>query len=73
MVDSKKEVKLTAQQQRVLKLLFKFRFVSAQLLVEVIGINRRSVYEVLEYLVKQNLVTKVYKSEYRLHGKPAYY
>ncbi|MBP9820583.1 replication-relaxation family protein [Candidatus Saccharibacteria bacterium] len=73
MVDSKKEVKLTAQQQRVLKLLFKFRFVSAQLLVEVIGINRRSVYEVLEYLVKQNLVTKVYKSEYRLHGRPAYY
>ena len=73
MVASIKEVKLTAQQQRVLKLLFKFRFVSAQLLAQVIGISRFSVYEVLEYLVKQNLVTKVYKSEYRLHGRPAYY
>ena len=48
---SEKEVKLTVQQQRVLKLLFKFRFVSAQLLGLVMGIRRESVYQVLEYLV----------------------
>lgn len=70
---SEKEVKLTAQQQRVLKLLFKFRFVSAQLLGLVMGIRRVSVYEVLEKLVSKGLVTKVYKNEYRIHGKPAYY
>ncbi len=70
---SEKEVKLTVQQQRVLKLLFKFRFVSAQLLGLVMGIRRVSVYEVLEKLVGKGLVTKVYKNEYRIHGKPAYY
>jgi predicted transcriptional regulator len=70
---SDKEVKLTVQQQRVLKLLFKFRFVSSQLLGQVMGIHRVSVYEVLEKLVGKGLVTKVYKNEYRIHGKPAYY
>lgn len=70
---SEKEVELTVQQQRVLKLLFKFRFVSAQLLGLVMGIRRVSVYEVLEKLVSKDLVTKVYKNEYRIHGKPAYY
>lgn len=68
-----KEVKLTAQQQRVLKLLFKFRYVSAQSLGQVMGIRRVSAYEVLENLVSKSLVTKVYKNEYRIHGKPAYY
>lgn len=70
---SVKEVKLTNQQQRVLKLLFKFRFVSAGLLGLVMGIRRVSVYEVLENLVGRGLATKVYKNEYRIHGKPAYY
>ena len=50
--------KLTGQQQRVLKLLFKFRFVSAWLLADVMGIRRASVYEVLEQLVAKELVTK---------------
>jgi Fe2+ or Zn2+ uptake regulation protein len=66
-------IKLTPQQQRVLKLLFKFRFVSAQSLAIVMSIRRASVYEVLEYLVKQELITKVYKSEWRIDRRPAYY
>ncbi len=68
-----KEDKLTNQQQRVLKLLFKFRFISATLLGLVMGIRRISAYEVLEKLVCKGLVTKVYKNEYRILGKPAYY
>lgn len=70
---SEATVKLTAGQQRVLKLLFKFRFVSAQGLASVKGIRRRSVYEVLEYLVSKELVEKVYKEEWRLLGRSAYY
>lgn len=70
---SQKEVKLTVQQQRVLKLLFKFRYVSAQLLGQVMGIRRVSAYEVLEKLISNGLATKVYKNEYRIYGKPAYY
>lgn len=65
--------KLTGQQQRILKLLFKFRFVSAGLLADVMGIRREGVYQVLEQLVGKKLVTKVYKSEYRIDRKPAYY
>jgi predicted transcriptional regulator len=65
--------KLTGQQQRVLKLLFKFRFVSAGLLADVMGIHRVSVYEVLEQLVSKELVAKVYEPKFRIDRKPAYY
>jgi Fe2+ or Zn2+ uptake regulation protein len=65
--------KLTGQQQRILKLLFKFRFVSAGLLAMVMGIRREGVYQVLEQLVSKKLVAKVYKTEYRIDRKPAYY
>ena len=46
--------KLTGQQQRILKLLFKFRFVSAGLLADVMGIRREGVYQVLEQLVTKS-------------------
>lgn len=73
METSIKKIKLTTQQQRVLKLLFKFRFTSTQLLALVMDIHRVSVYEVLEALVKKELVSKVYKEEFRIDRKPAYY
>ena len=65
--------KLSGQQQRILKLLFKFRFVSAGLLAMVMGIRREGVYQVLEQLVAKKLVTKVYEAKYRIDRKPAYY
>lgn len=68
-----KDQALTGQQQRVLKLLFKFRFVSAGLLAMVMGIRRESVYGVLEQLVSKDLVTKVYDPTFRIDRKPAYY
>lgn len=72
-VEQEKVLGLTPWQQRVLKLLFKFRFVSAQQLAIVMGIRRDSTYEVLEGLVAKELVDKVYKEEWRLLGRPAYY
>lgn len=68
-----KDIKLTAQQQRVLKLLFKFRFTTTWLLADVMDIRRASVYEVIEYLVTKELVVKVYDESYRMDRKPAYY
>ena len=65
--------KLTGQQQRVLKLLFKFRFVSAGLLADVMGIRKPSAYEVLEQLLAKELVVKVYNSSFRIDRRPAYY
>lgn len=65
--------KITGQQQRVLQLLFKFRFVSTVSLAMVMGIRKASTYEVLEQLVAKGLVTKVYKPEYRIDRRPGYY
>lgn len=48
---SEKIVKLTGQQQRVIKLLFKFRFVSALGLAQVIGISRPGIYPVFSHSV----------------------
>ena len=73
MDSSENSQKLTGQQQRVVKLLFKFRFVSSGLLANVMGIRREGTYQVLEQLVAKKLVTKVYKEEYRIDRKPAYY
>jgi len=66
-------VKLTQQQQRILKLLFKFRFVTAKLLAQVLGIRTDSTYEVLERLVTSGLVVKVYEKHYRIDRRAAYY
>ncbi|SRR6266496_361303 len=70
---SEQEIKLSSQQQRILKLLFKFRFISAQLLAQVMGISRPGVYQALESLVEKELVSKVYENEFRIDRKPAYY
>jgi sugar-specific transcriptional regulator TrmB len=70
---SEKIVKLTGQQQHVIKLLFKFRFVSALGLAQVMGISRPGIYQVLEVLVSKGLVEKVYSEDYRIDRRPAYY
>lgn len=70
---SDQEQKLSSGQQRVLKLLFKFRFISAQLLAQVMGISRPGVYQALESLVEKGIVSKVYEKEFRINRKPAYY
>ncbi|HLZ15347.1 MAG TPA: MarR family winged helix-turn-helix transcriptional regulator [Candidatus Saccharimonadales bacterium] len=67
------EVKITVQQQRILKSLFKFRFISAQLAAQVMGISRQGVYQALEALVDKKLVSKVYEKEFRIDRKAAYY
>ena len=68
-----KEIKITGQQERLLKLLYKFRYVNASELSKVLSIRRDSTYDVLETLKRYGLVVKVYKKEYRIDRKPAYY
>ncbi len=65
--------KLTPQQERVIKLLFKFRFVTAKLLAQVLGIRPDSTYVVLEHLVKLGYVTKKYDPNWRIDRRPAFY
>lgn len=68
-----KTIRLTLQQQRILTLLFKFRFVTAKLLAHVLHIRTDSTYEALERLVASGLVVKVYETSYRIDRKAAYY
>lgn len=70
---SDKDLKVSSQQQRIVKLLFKFRYISAQVLAQVMGKGRASVYLQLESLVRLGLVTRVYGDSYRIDRKPAYY
>ena len=68
-----KVLPLNGQQQRALKLLFKFRFGTSRLLADVISIRPDSMYPVIESLVSRKLVTKVYEPTYRIDRRPAYY
>lgn len=67
------EIIITRQQERFLKLLYKFRYVNTQELAKVLSIRSDTTYEVLKILVDKGLVTKVYKKEYRIDRIPAYY
>ncbi len=64
---------LSVKQIGLLKLVYKFRFVSTDLLAEAESRDRSTVYECLYVLEKQGFVAKRYDKTYRLAGKPASY
>ena len=72
-VDPKYRRPLSSKQVYLLKLVFKFRFVSVDLLAEILGRDRSSVYENLYVLVKQEYIAKRYDKTYRLRQRPASY
>lgn len=65
--------RLTKQQQRIILLIYKFRFVTKPLLAQILKIRHDSTYEALESLVKIELIVKVYKQSWRIDRRPAYY
>jgi predicted transcriptional regulator len=64
---------LSSKQVSLLLVIFKYKFVSSDLLAEVLGKDRSSVYENLYVLVKQEFIAKRYDKTYRLRGRPASY
>ena len=64
---------ISSKQVYLLKLVFKFRFVSVDLLAEILGKDRSSIYENLYVLVKQEYIAKRYDKTYRLRQRPASY
>lgn len=64
---------LNAKQDKLLKLIYKFRFASVDLLAELFSKDRSSIYESLYILGQQNYVSKRYDKSYRLRAKPASY
>ena len=73
MGSSERTQNISRHQQRILTLLFKFRFVSAKALAQVLGIRKEGAYQRLEKLVQKELVIRVYDSRWRIDRKPAYY
>ncbi len=64
---------LNSNQIELLKLMYKFRFVSLDLLAKYLNKDRSTIYERLYVLERQGYIAKRYDSSYRLRGKPASY
>jgi len=64
---------LNSKQIRLLELCYAFRFVGVDLLAELLGKHRSSVYEGLYVLERQGYIGKRYNKTYRLVGRPASY
>lgn len=72
--EAKPRRKLNSDQLLVLKLLFKFRFGSNDLVAQYFGKKDRSyVFKRLTILLKQDYIGKRFDSSYRIQGKPAAY
>lgn len=73
MVNQRKEYILNTQQIYVLRLLYKFRFITASFLAQYKGISRSACNQMLAILVKRELVDRHYGKDYKLLGKAARY
>ncbi len=72
--EAKPRRKLNSDQLLVLKLLFKFRFGSNDLIAQYFGKKDRSyVFKRLTILLEQGYIGKRFDSSYRIQGKPAAY
>lgn len=72
-LSSTTKLKLTKQQVRYLKLIFKFRFITVQLLASYIGVNRSAVQRSLVTLLERGYITRRYNTDYRMSGRYAEY
>lgn len=72
MADSKQR-KLNNNQIHILKLIYKFRFVTPGLLAEYRGVRKWTIQNGLNILVSYGLVTRRYDKSYKMDRKPASY
>ena len=63
--------KISEQQKTILIYIHKFRFVSTDILAEIFGKDRSTIYERLSVLEKQRYILKQHDSTYRLRRRPA--
>lgn len=64
---------LSTKQVQLLRVLFKFRFVSTDLVADLLSKDRSTIYEAFHVLEKQKMVYKFYDKTYRLRSRPAIY
>ncbi len=71
--DPKYRWKISKQQRLLLSYIHKFRFITSDLLAEILEKDRSTIYERLYLLVQQGYVLKQYDSTYRIRRRPASY
>ena len=64
---------ISSNQLNILSLLWKYRFVSSDVVAGCLAKDRSTIYERLQVLVDQQYVIKLYDSTYRLRHRPAIY
>jgi len=64
---------LTTQQLHILKIIYKFRFVTANRVAEYRDVSTRTTNEALSILLNRDLITRKYDKSYKLLGKGARY
>lgn len=71
--EPKTRYRISESQVRLLLLIMKYRFVSNDVLADILGKDRSTIYERLSVLVDQGYVTKVYDKTHRLRQRPVIY
>jgi predicted transcriptional regulator len=71
--ETKTRYKISNSQTSLLIALFKYRFLTSDLLAALLKKDRSTIYERLAVLVDQGYVTKKYESTYRIDRRPASY
>lgn len=66
-------IKLSKQQQRLLGLVYKFRFITIPSIAKVLNIRNDSTHEAIKPLVNQGLLVRVYNQSWRIDRRPAYF
>ena len=64
---------LNSNQIHLLKIIYKFRFVTAGLVADYKGVSKAAVNKALPILLDQGYISRRYNSTYRLHGRSAEY
>ena len=65
--------KLNNNQIHLLKLIYKFRFVTSDLVAEHKGVNKSAINNAFSILMDQGYIARHYDKSYKLHGRPATY
>ncbi len=65
--------KISEEQLQILSQVFKFRFVTSDILAAIFKKDRSTIYERLTVLEQQGFLLKQYDSSYRLRRRPASY
>jgi hypothetical protein len=72
-VETKTRYKISSSQYSILYALMKYRFLTTDLLAELLKKDRSTIYERLAVLVCQGYIAKKYSNKYRIDRRPATY